>query len=513
MNIFFRINIFVLFFSLVFITKENSAKDSTKEINNLIISGLEQSYNFNWKEAERTFTKIINKYPNDPRGFYYKSIIYQWYFLGGEDKNDYENFMDLSDSVIEKASELLEKNPNNVEILYLLGSAYTYRGIVFTKAENYLNAAWAVKKSESYLSSVIEIDSSFYDAYFGLGLYNFAVSQIPTAFNWALSLAGIEGSKAAGINYLKIAARKGNFAKVEAQYYLSQIFSEVLSDYNKASYYLENLVKKYPQNIIFRYSYASLEIKKKNLNSAKKNLNLILHSTAPKFNQIVSLSNFLMGDVYFRNNNFENAKIYYLNFLADSENNDYKGIASYRLGISYELTGDSIQAEKYFENCDEGNPDLDDDIFAKRKGEIYFERKIDSLEIKVIKAGNMIYAGKYHQGYDSLYELLPLIKKDDLKAEVYLYLSQAAYNFANYDEALRMAFASQSIDLKEELWIKPFAVYYIAMSYKMLGNETAFHNFINEAENYENYDYQNKLQNLIYSIKVKDELASAKSLN
>lgn len=512
-NIFFRINISVLFLFILFVTKGIPAQNSAKEINNLISSGLEQSYNFNWNEAEEIFTKIIDKYPDDPRGFYYKSIIYQWYFLGNEDKKDYENFMDLSDSVIEKASALLETNPNNVDILYLLGSAYTYRGIVFTKAENYLNAAWAVKKSESYLNSVIEIDSTYYDAYLGLGLYNFAVGQIPTAFNWALSLAGIEGSKADGINYIKIAAKKGTFAKVEAQYYLSQILSEVLIDYDKASFYLENLVQKYPKNIIFRYSYASLEIKKKNLNTAKKNLDIIIHSSDSKFNQIRSLSNFLMGDVYFRNNNFENAKIYYLNFITASKDKDYKGIASYRLGLSYGITGDSILAEKYFENSGEGNADLDDDIFAKRKGEIYLERKIDTLEIKIIKAGNMIYAGKNHKAYDSLYEILPLIKKDDLKAEVYLYLSQAAYAFGNYDEALKMAFASQSINLKEELWIKPFAVYYIAMSYKMLGNKTAFHNFLNEAENYENYDYQNKLQNLIYSEKIKDELNTAKSLN
>ena len=210
-----------------------------------------------------------------------------------------------------------------------------------------------------------------------------------------------------------------------------------------------------------------------------------------------------MGDIFYKKNDFKSAVNYYLNFLEQTPDHDYTGIAAYRLGICYEIIGDTASSKEYFEKTKNGNMDLDDDIYAKRKGEIYSSRDLDSNEVKVIIAANKIDAGKYRSAYNDLYDLIPVVKDDDLKAEVYLYLSNAAFGLNNYDESLKMSFAAQSIDTKEEEWIKPFAVFYIARAYKKMGNMVAYHNFINEAAGYDDFDYQNKLKNLIYASKLK----------
>ena len=329
------------------------------------------------------------------------------------------------------------------------------------------------------------------------------VAQIPSAFKWALSLAGINGDRAEGIKYISKCAKNGYFSKIDAQYYLSQILSEVLFDYNSASLYLKNLIQKYPNNLIFNYSYASLEIKRHDLDQAQKALIKIVAIDSPKFIQLISLSNFLLGDIFYKKNDFKSAVNYYLNFLEQTPDHDYTGIAAYRLGICYEIIGDTASSKEYFEKTKNGNMDLDDDIYAKRKGEIYSSRDLDSNEVKVIIAANKIDAGKYRSAYNDLYDLIPVVKDDDLKAEVYLYLSNAAFGLNNYDESLKMSFAAQSIDTKEEEWIKPFAVFYIARAYKKMGNMVAYHNFINEAAGYDDFDYQNKLKNLIYASKLK----------
>ena len=72
----------------------------------------------------------------------------------------------------------------------------------------------------------MEINPENYDAYLGIGLFNFAAGQTPTAFRWALKLAGINGDTETGLSNIKVAAEKGKFSKVEAQYYYSQIASE-----------------------------------------------------------------------------------------------------------------------------------------------------------------------------------------------------------------------------------------------------------------------------------------------
>jgi TolA-binding protein len=471
------------------------------DLTKLIKKGLEESYSFHWIEAEKIFNNLRTNYPDDPSGYHYTSGIYLWYYLSSNNSDDFNSFVKYSDAAIEKAKQELNLNPEKELTLYTLGAAYTYRAIAFAKAENYLDAAWASKESESYLSHTIKVNPENFDAYLGLGLYNFAVAQIPTAFKWALEIAGINGSTERGIKYIKLAASKGKLSKVEAEYYLSQILSEVMFDYNEASVHLKNLVKKYPSNIIFNYSLASNEIKRKNLESAQKTLSKIINKDLTNFKQVIALSNFLTGDIYFRQNNFDSAKVYYERFLSKTSNKDFTGIAAYRMALSCELSGDRKTAEQYFELSGNGNPDLEDDLFAKRKGEIYSKRTLSITEMELIKSYNMMEAGKYKEAYDSLLILNKNIKTGKLLAESNLYLSEALFFMGEFKEALNYAIAAFDYDDNEENWIKPFASFYAAKNHKALNNFEAAERFLDEAEDQNDYDYQNKLENMINALK------------
>jgi Iml2/Tetratricopeptide repeat protein 39 len=499
---------FLIFFFSLFILCQNLtfASRQSLEIDDLVKSGLFEVYNFNWPFAEKSFDKIIKKYPQDPRGYLYKSLIYLWYYLGSKDKNNYDNFVAFSDTAIERAQDTLDTNPDNHDMLFTVGLVYTYRAIVFTEAESYLDAAWATKKSESYFSSLLNEDSSYYDAYLGLGIYNFAVGQIPAAFKWALRLAGIHGEESDGIKYLKLAAKKGKYTSVEAQYYLSQIYSEVLADYNSSENLLSNLVRSYPDNLLFNYSYASMEIKKRNLEAAKTTLKKILTFKTKHFNQLMAFSDFLMGDALFRENNFERATDYYLRFLASTTKKDYAGIAAYRLGICYEVDGDSALAKNYFFITNKGNMDIDDDIYAARRGKLLLANGLDSLQIYVLEQENNFEAGNFKTAHDSLTKILPLITDVDLKAKVLLYLSKSSFQLKKYQESINTAEEIDTLNIKEENWIKPFAYYTIAQSYKKLNDNDHYQEYMDKASDADNYDYENKLKDLIYASKFQDRM-------
>lgn len=497
---------FFLIFLFIFFSIDLTVAQSV--ITKTIKRGLDYGYNFNWEKAEKTFQSLIIRYPKDPRGYHYEASIYLWRYLSNPSKQNYNLFIEYSDSAIEKAKTLLDKDPDNLEFLYVLGSDYSYRTIAFTKAEKFLDAVWASKKSDSYLSQTISIDSTYYDAYLGLGLYYFGVGQIPSTFRWALSLAGIHGDRELGLKYIKIAAREGEYSKVEAEYYLSQILSDFLFDYSSSSHYLQNLVSQYPNNLLFNYSYGVLEIKRRRLNDAEKILEKIITKEDSDFDQIISFSNFLMGDVYFKKNQFEQAKKYYLNFTSDPSDNDYKGIAYYRLALCYEINGDRAEAEKYFKLTDKGNMDLEDDIYAKREGEIYSKRSLANTEVDLVRYSNMIDNGKYKAALDSLSELLERVKTDRLKSEVYLYLSDAAYWLDKYDESLNYAVLSKTLNSFDERWVKPFACYYAARANDKLGNYTVAKNFIDEADSYSDFDYQKKLKNLLSALSLENKFVN-----
>src|SRR3989339_1657003 len=187
----------------------------SQSISKEIKVGLELCYNFKWNQAEENFSGIIKEHPEKTDGYHFLSGIYLWYYLGNRDKDDFTSFVKYSDKAIEAAQPQLDEKPQSAYLNYLLGSNYMYRAIAFTREENYLDAVWASKKSELYLNTALELDSQFTDSYLGLGLYNFAVGQIPSAFQWALSLAGIKGEKQIGINFIKKVATQGSVAKVE----------------------------------------------------------------------------------------------------------------------------------------------------------------------------------------------------------------------------------------------------------------------------------------------------------
>lgn len=472
-----------------------------QDIERRVLKGLDACYNFSWDQADQIFKGLIEKYPEDPRGYHFESSIYLWYYLGGNDKNDLDTFEVYSDKALEFGEAMLNENDKNETALYILGANYNYRAIAFGKAGNFLDAAWATKKSESFLSTVLELNPKLNDAYLGLGLYNFAVAQIPPAFKWALNLVGISGDTDTGVRYIETAAENGRYAKVEAQYYLAQIKIDFLSNYESAAVILKKLISRYPQNLLFNYSYAVLLMKQRKLDEADKLLDKVIKADNQQFSQVTSFSYFLKGDINFRFNRPDTAKTYYLRFLNNAGDNDYTGIAAYRLAICFEATGNRVEAVKYFQKAQTGNMDLDDDIYARRKGELFEKRTISPNEFKLIFVSNLIESGKYKTAYDSLMSYLPEIKSESLKTEAIFYQGEAAFYMGDYQESVDLARQVITKDSSNEKWVIPFSYYYMARANKKLGNLSEVKWYVEKAEAENNYDYQNKLRNLLYPLR------------
>jgi tetratricopeptide (TPR) repeat protein len=486
---------------IIFVFNIIMLPSANKEIDRQVMRGLESAYRFDWNKAEEIFSNLIIKYPDDPRGYHHLSGIYLWYFLGGKHNDDLNEFKKYSDLAIDKGGDKLKKDKKDVNLIYIIGANYSYRAIAFAKAGNYLDAAWASKKSESYLSDAIKINPNKNDAYLGLGLYNFAVAQIPSTFSWVLKLAGISGNMEEGVKLIARTAETGIYSKVEAQYYLAQILSDFYFEYKRSSGYLKKLINKYPKNILFNYSFAVNEIKQKDLSEAERILLSIVKQTDYRFRQIISFSNFLLGDIYYRKNEFDAATEYYLTFLNTSPDNDYGGIASYRLAVCYEMMGRREEAVNYFQFAGKGNMDIEDDIYAKRKGDIFIKREITEEEKEVIRFVNDVEAGKLKESLKQVDEIEEKMSEDKNRGEVYLALSEAAFLLKDYEKSLDFALVSLNLETTEEKWLKPFAFYYAARANKAMGREDAFLSNITEAERYSNFDYQNKLKHQLNVLK------------
>jgi tetratricopeptide (TPR) repeat protein len=164
-------------------------------LKNLIKQGIQETYSLNIDKAEEIFNKAINQYPSNPQGYLYLSQIYLWSYLGSKEEDDLKLFNTYNNLAVERIDSLLQENPNNVNTIYLNGLAYQLKAMAYTTQGSSLDAFWAAKKSVSNYEKTLEIDSTFYDSYLGLGLFDYALSFVPSFFKWALTISGLSYDK------------------------------------------------------------------------------------------------------------------------------------------------------------------------------------------------------------------------------------------------------------------------------------------------------------------------------
>ena len=462
--------------------------------------GIQSVYNFEFDKAELIFTSLLKKNPKDLFANHFSATLSFWKYFGSNKKIYFEEFLRRSDLTIAKAEQSLSLNPKNKETLFILGAAYGYRAIAYGKAENILDMIWASKKSNGFLEDVLEIDSNYYDAYLGIGLIKFALSQVPSGFKWALSMIGFDGDSEKGLSYLKISAEKGNYSKVEAEYYLSQLYAEFYFDYEKAKIHLAKLNQHFPDNLLFKYSFAVIEVKGRNLNAAENILLPLSKEKNSEFEQLLALSKFLLADVYFYKNNFEKAKDYYTRFLSETKEKNYSGIANYRLAICNEFENESEPSTHYYKSSQNGNELLDDDYYAKNQSEIYLKRNITEVEKSLIFSTNLIEQKKYDTAIDSLTILLRGDQSQNSHAQSFLLLSEAYYYQNNFDSSL--VFAQKAIGEKSrnETWIKPFAYYFASASSLKKNDKEKAKYYFEKADDFFGFFYENKLKSMLKNL-------------
>ena len=473
---------------------------SQQNIDKQIQVGLSKIYNFNWEDGFKAFNSIIKKNPDDPRGYHYKSLIFLWYYLGNLNETNLDSFIYFSDRSLELA-ELKRKQKPSAELSYLIGSIYYNKSIAEARSGNYLQALWTSNQMKSNLEDAVKLKSDSYDAFLGLGLYNFALSQIPSTLEWAANLVGITADKELGLDYVKKTVQKGRLSKVDAQYYLSQLYSRVIVDHPAAKELLNNLVKRYPKNLLFNFSLAWVEHELNDLNSAEKHLRFVINAKDSLYPFVVSNSNYLLGNVFFARNQFDSAKVYYQNYLISAINDDYKGFANFRIGLCLELTGNRKEAIKFYDKSSDGNSDIEEDLYAERMGDEFEGRKLISNEIRLIKLSNLIKQNKLSASKDSLVNYIQQTKiSNELKAEAMLYLSEICYLQRDYKESLDYAVDCIKTEIEKERWVHAYAYYFGAWNSYQQKKYIDAKLFLLQINNLDEFDFRNSLENKIYSL-------------
>lgn len=476
---------------------------SQTQIDALIHQGMNEAYNFQFEAAEKTFNKILELKPNSPEGYYRISLIHFWIFLGSRDEGEYQTFLKFADLAQQKADKLLDKNKKDYLTKYISGNLYSFRAMAQATNNKSVDAFWSCKNAVNYYEDVLKQNPRYYDAYLGLGLFDYAMSFVPDFLKWAVNLTGLSSDKARGFKYIKTAYKKGINCKTEAAFHLSKVYTDYLAEYDSAFILLQDLSSKFPKNALFNYQYAVSLIKAKQLDRALPILDRVIQLNNKKMPQITALAYYRRGEIYFNKNQFRTAIRNYKKFLDISKELDFTGIAALNTALSYKMLGKEEEFKSYLAMAKGGNQDLFEDAYSYKKSEQFSSNGIDKINLKLVRMKNYLSAGENKLVYDSLKSEMNKIEDSETKNLVRVYFAEAALNLKKYNETVSVSDLISEEKVSIEKWTVPMADLLNAKAKFYLGDKTGAKDHLEDANHKNEYDFKDYIQSQIEWLKRK----------
>lgn len=252
-------------------------------LQSLVLEGINKILLQQYNEAVEHFQTIARQYPNHPVGYLYHAATLETRAMDLNYSVDERVF----DSLLTRAAMLSQTLPE-VWRNYFLGIIDGYRAYHAAEREEWLSAFRYGSASASYFESALAIDSTFYDAYAGLGTYYFWKSEKTTFLTW---LPFFEDKRGEGIRLLERAAERAEFNRYSAISSLISIYLE-MQKYEEAEFWATRALKAYPRNRVFLWGKATALDRAKKYQEAvqayERLLRSILDDTAAHpYNEIV----------------------------------------------------------------------------------------------------------------------------------------------------------------------------------------------------------------------------------
>lgn len=197
----------------------------TPEMDKLVMEGVDSIYRMEFDAADEAAKKAMALNPDYPHAYLGAAATDFIRFVYGPTQADER----LADSfgkkvlvAIDVAERWLKTHPNDPDALLVLGSGYGISARLALERHEYLNGFRYGSRSMKYIRASIKADPEMYDSYLGLGMFDYYVDTIPRFAGWLAKIM-LGGSRARGLQELRLAAEKGHFAKTGAQLILVEI--------------------------------------------------------------------------------------------------------------------------------------------------------------------------------------------------------------------------------------------------------------------------------------------------
>ncbi len=259
---------------------------STPSYEDLLEEGVTAFYETRWDDATDLFDRMKEKSPEDPRAYFFESMIPFWEYFFVHQKEELANdFLNISESAVNFSEKKLQENPGDTTLVLMLSGLHGYRSLVAAGEKEYRTAMQSGVTGFKYTRRLLSLDSTRPDAQIGRGMFYYMVGSVPREVRWLTNMVGVRGDIEMGFEEIKKAAKSESAVSNDAKMMLMYLYDKE-ERYNEAIIYADQLTEKFPDNVIFHYKKGQIYQKKGNIDEAIES-----------FSRVISLDNSYLTDL------------------------------------------------------------------------------------------------------------------------------------------------------------------------------------------------------------------------
>ena len=319
----------------------------------LIKSGVDYIYNFQFENAKKIYTRLKQLYPEHPLPFLFRGLITFW-----------ENYPLLADSPYRKSFEddmnttirlCGEQSTPEHEAEFLMTNLAARGMLLLFYADNSISGEVIPLATGSfkYVKRAFDFKETYRDFYFVTGLYSYYREAYPQAHPIYRTIAFLfpGGDKEQGLIELNLAARYAIFLKAESYSFLSGIYISFENDFLKASSFSEDLHNLYPENPLYIAIYIKNLLLIKEYDRAEE---MIVQTRKGRQNDYLKVQLAILNGILYEKkyHNLRAAKTYYKSGIEKALKysdyaNEYVAYAYFGLSRISEAENDHQAARNY----------------------------------------------------------------------------------------------------------------------------------------------------------------------
>jgi len=215
----------------------------------------EETLNTEYEKAIRHTHELIDLYPREPFPRFILTSIYMYMLRSYWDypaDGHYPRYKKKFKDAAAEARKVCDEYPvEDAMVYYVRGMVLGAEGMVHLQDGEWLDSYSLGKNAVASLEKSLELDPDNYDAYLGLGMFEYYCSKLTGMVKILAWIVGFSGNSEKGIDYVTKAMNHGRYGEGPAKVFLAFALIEFENKLEQGVEMARSLRKQYPRNYVF----------------------------------------------------------------------------------------------------------------------------------------------------------------------------------------------------------------------------------------------------------------------